>query len=152
MPYIEMNLDDVTEPKPAGKGRYALQITGAEATESGEKSKHPGTPMIRVTLGFTDPELATTPTFNHFLVFPYAGQENQYYTKLNIKRFLTQVGLDWGGGDLEALAMDLVARTGTFEVGLTEPREDGTVFNTLILDRLPEQNVSTQASRSSRKR
>jgi hypothetical protein len=147
MSYIEMNLDDVTEPKPAGQGKYELQITSATPKESGQNSKHPGTPMLQVTLGFTDPEMASVPTFSHFIVFPYKGQENDYYTKLNIKRFLTQFGVSYNP-DLEQLALDLVARTAVCEVGLTEPREgDGAVYNTLKLDRLPEQNIASGTKR-----
>jgi len=145
--FLDLNLDDVTEPRPVPKGQYELQITEAKIMESGPNSKHPGTPMIKVTLGFTDLEL-NAPSFNHFIVFPYDGQENDYYTRLNIKRFVQQFGCPFNG-NLEEWSFDMTGKVAMCNVGLTEPREDnGAVYNQLILDRLTDTSAASGKGRA----
>lgn len=151
MTYIPVKFEEIEEQKPVPQGQYELQITGAQATETGENSKHPGTPMIRVTLQFTDLEL-NAPAVNHFLTFPYEGDDNAAFKWLQIKRFLVAFGADvpTEGVDLESMAMDLVSRVATVEVTLTEPNENGDIFNRLRVPRLPSEN-SQKAAKSRRR-
>lgn len=142
MTFIPANLDDVQEQKPAPTGNYELQITAAQNTESGEKSKRPGSPMIKVTLGFTDPEI-NAPVITHFLSLPYDGDENAAFKLLMLKRFMAAFGMEWNsaGIDTEALVFDMIGRSAVLEVGHTEPNDNGDYFNTLKIPRLRDEVV-----------
>ena len=133
MSYINLNLNDVKETTAAPKGSYELQITGAQCQETGQNSKHPGTPMIKFTLGFTDTEVES-PTFRHYMVFPYEGQTDHLnLTLLGIKRFLVHFGIPYGEDvlDTEAIAFESIGKIATCDVDLTEPNDSGDVYNKL---------------------
>lgn len=139
MSHLSINFNEVKEQTAVPKGRYELQITGAEEKETGENSKRPGSPMLRFTLGFTDLSL-NAPMISHYVTLPYDGDENANFKLLQMKRFLEAFSIpyDEDGIDTEKLCMDAVGCSGTVEVGLTPPRDDGTVFNTIILPKLPK--------------
>jgi hypothetical protein len=146
MPFINANLDDVQEQKAAPNGSYELQITGAQNTVTGEKSKNPGAPMIKVTLGFTDPEV-NAPVITHYITLPYEGDDNTAFKLLLLKRFMGLFGLTWSneGIDTEALAFDMVGRTAIVEVGQTEPNDNGDIFNNIKVPRLRDEGTGKGA-------
>lgn len=151
--YIAMNIDDAQEQKAAPKGSYELQITGAQVTETGPNSKHPGAPMIKVTLGFTDLEV-NAPAITHFLTLPYEGDENGAFKLLMLKRFLVAFGIPYGseGIDVEAIAFEAVGKTATIEVTLTGPNENGDVFNRITVPRLSDEVASGRGKAPAKKR
>lgn len=142
MSFIAINLDDAKEATAAPKGAYELQITSCQVTETGPNSKHPGTPMLKFTLGFTDMEI-NSPSIMHYMVFPYDGQtEYLNLTLLGIKRFLVHFGIPYGtdGIDPEAIAFEAIGKVATCNVDLGTPNENGDVFNKLgNLPRLKEE-------------
>jgi hypothetical protein len=140
MPFIPMNLDEAVEQKPAPKGKYELQVTGASVTETGENSKHPGAPMIKVTLGFTDTSI-NAPVITHFITIPYEGDENANFKLLMLKRFLVAFHIPYNseGFELEDLARDMIGQTATLDVGLTEPNENGDIFNRVQIPRIRDE-------------
>lgn len=142
MAFLAINLDETVEQKAAPKGSYELQITGAQNTTTGENSKHPGAPMIKATLGFTDLDV-NAPVVTHYITLPYEGDDNATFKLLMLKRFLSAFGIPYSkeGIDTEALAFDMIGKTGTIEVDLTEPNENGDVFNRLKIPRLRDEPV-----------
>lgn len=144
MSYISLNLNDVKEPVAAPKAEYELQITAAQATVTGQNSKHPGTPMIKFTLGFTDPEV-DSPPFSYFMVFPYEGQtEYLNLTMLGIKRFLVHFQIPFGeeGLDTETIAFESIGKVAVCAVDLQAPNENGEVYNKLgYLPKLREELI-----------
>lgn len=133
MAFIPMNLDDVSEPITQPRGTYELQIVKAELTKTGEKSKHPGTDMIKFTLGFTDLDLKA-PAFNHYMVFPYEDQVDYLeLTLISIKRLLVHFGIPYSpeGLDPEELAMNAEGCVATCSVILGTPNDNGDVYNQL---------------------
>lgn len=154
MAHLNVNFNEVKEQSAVPKGRYELQITGAEEKETGENSKRPGSPMLRFTLGFTDLSL-NAPMISHYVTLPYDGDENANFKLLQMKRFLEAFSIpyDEDGIDTEKLCMDALGCIGTVEVGLEfikkkETTEDGREVyvddpsagsrNTLILPKLPK--------------
>lgn len=147
MPFIPMNLEEVNEPKAAPKGLYELQITAAQEMETGPNSKHPGTAMIKFTLGFTDSSLEA-PNFQHYMVFPYEGQIDYLnLTLLGIKRFLSHFNITVGseGLDTEAIAFEAIGNAANCNVDLGEPNENGDVYNKLGY--LPKLRSETEQGR-----
>lgn len=138
MSYINLDLANTQEAQPVPNGAYELQITGAEATQTGENSKHPGAPMIKVSLGFTDLEL-NAPNIVHFIVFPYGpDDENAGFKTLNLKRFLVAFSVPFGddGVDVDDLAFSMIGQSATVEVTQTEPDDEGNIYNRIRLPRL----------------
>lgn len=143
MTFIAVNLDETVEQKAAPKGSYELTITGAIETASGENSKHPGAPMIKATLGFTDPEV-NSPTITHFITLPYEGDDKASFKLLMLKRFLGafDIPYDKGGIDVEAICFEMIGKTATLEVDLTEPNENGDMFNRIKVPRLRDEPIT----------
>lgn len=141
MTFITVNMDNVEEQKPAPIGKYELQITACVDHKSGEKSKHPGAPMAKVTLGFVDQDI-NAPVINHFISWPFEGDENAGFKLLQAKRFMSAFGMEWNdqGIDTDIFNMDAVGRTAVLEVGLTPPNPDtGDVFNSIKLPKLRDE-------------
>lgn len=156
MTYIAANFDDVQEQGPAPIGQYELQITGCTLTETGENSKHPGAPMYKCTLGFTDLEL-NAPVITHYITLPYEGDENASFKLLMLKRFLHHFNVPEksykDGFDAETLAMELVGQAAVTDVGLTEPRPDtGATFNNIRIPRIPSENAAGKGKPPARRR
>ena len=153
MTFIPVNLDETQEQRAAPKGIYELQIVGAQETKTGENSKHPGAPMIKVTLGFTDLEV-NAPNITHFITLPYEGDENASFKLLMLKRFMAAFGIPYSqhGIDTEALVEDMLGLTAVLEVDLTEPNENGDVFNRIRIPRLREESSAGQGRPPDRRR
>jgi len=139
---LNLNLNDVQEQSAAPIGTYELQVTGAQLVETGEKSKRPGSPMIKATLGFTNLEL-NAPNITHFITLPYEDDENASFKALMLKRFLVAFNIPFGDEvELEDLAYNMIGHTAMIDVGLTEPRDDGAVFNTIRIPRIANEAPS----------
>jgi hypothetical protein len=143
MTYINVNVNDAQEQRPAPKGRYELQITGAAPGVTGPNSKNPGSPTIRVSLGFTDLEL-NAPNVTHYITLPAEGDEPgaSKFKTLLLARFLSAFGISVGneGFDVDDLAMEMIGHSANIEVGMTEPNDNGDYFNQIMLPKLPEEN------------
>lgn len=146
MPFIPVNLDDAVEQKPAPKGKYELQVTGAAVTETGENSKHPGAPMFKVTLGFTD-QAINAPVITHFITLPFEGDENTNFKLLMLKRFLVAFQIPYSneGFDLDELAREMIGTTASLDVGLSEPNENGDIFNRIQIPRIRDEATKAAA-------
>lgn len=154
MSFIKVNFDDAQEAKPAPIGRYQLQITHAEETKSGEKSKRPGSPMFKVTLGF--PENPNTPNILQFISLPHEDDtaDSSNFKVLMLKRFLTHfnVPYDPNGIDTEKLAMEMVGATAETEVTMGEENENGDSFNGIRIPKLRGEAQSAPRAAAGRKR
>ncbi len=138
MTYIPVNFDDAVEAKPAQPGRYPLQITKCEVAKTGPNSATPGSPMFKVTIGFEGD--ANVPNITHFATLPKEDDlpEKARGKALFLKRFLTlfNVPYDRGGIDTEQLAMDMVGCSANVEVTLSEPDENGNIYNRINIPRI----------------
>lgn len=138
MSFLDINLDNVEEPKAAAAGFYHLQITQCEVAKTGEKSKNPGSPQFKVSLAFTDEP--NVPNITHYVSLPAPGDEpkSANFKALMLKRFLEQFNIPYqsGGIDLEMMAMEMVGRGANAEVELSEPDSNGNVYNRLKVQRL----------------
>lgn len=138
MTFINVNFDEAVEPQAAPAGRYNLQITEAKVVKTGPNSKTPDQPQYRVTIGFPDyPEYQN---FSHFVSLPNEMDEagSAKFKALLYKRFfgLFNVPYDHNGIDLERDPMNLVGATAFAEVKLSEPNDNGDVYNSVVVPRL----------------
>ena len=138
MTFIPVNFDDAVEAQPARTGRYNLQITGCVTAFTGPNSKVPGSPQLKVTLGFTDS--ANTPNVTQFISLPNEMDEpgSALFKTLLLKRFLElfNVRYDHSGIDTDKIAMDMIGCNASAEVTLSEPDDNGNVYNRLVVPRL----------------
>ena len=138
MTFIPVNFDDAVEPTTAPAGRYNLQIVECKVTKTGPNSKVPDMPQLRVNIGFQDhPEYQN---FSQFISIPneHDTADTARFKALLIKRFcaLFNVPLDNSGIDLERLPMEMVGSTANAEVNISEPNDNGDVFNGLKVPKL----------------
>jgi hypothetical protein len=137
---MQLNFDDAVEPTIAPAGRYALQITEAKEMVTGPNSKNPGSPMIRVSIGF--PQNDEYQNFNHFIMLPTEDDEQKAANNkvLNLKRFLVLFGIPFQNGELDVpgLIMDMTGAQTDGEVKQTEPNANGDVYNSLAVPRIKE--------------
>lgn len=139
MSFLPENLDDVQEPKAAPAGNYLLQVTACEPRKSGENSKHPGAPMFMVTLGFV--EEPNVPTIRHFISLPYEDDENAAFKLLMLKRFLTLFNVPYTS-DEEQLRFSILGAQANVAVGLSEPNENGDVYNNIQIPKMRNEPAS----------
>ena len=142
MSFIDVNFDEVVEPTPLAKGRYPVQITAAQVKETGPNSKRPGSPQIVVTVGFTGPskEEQNAPTVNHYISLPHPDDEakTNNFKALQLKRFLEafKIPYDSNGIDLDEITFKMIGAEADLEVGLSEPDDNGNVYNRLVMPRI----------------
>lgn len=149
MPFLDVNLGDVSEPKPVAAGRYLTQITKCDVVETGEKSKAPGTPQFRISIQI--PSEPHSPGISHFITMPTGeDDESAEFKLLMFKRFLHAYGLPIpnGGFEMEQLAMEMTGAQAEVEVTLSDPDENGNVYNRLKLPKIREE--APQAGRRKR--
>lgn len=152
MTFIPMNLDEAVETQPVARGNYLCQITGAKVGESGENSKHPGSPLIKVTIGLPDEPNASV--IQHYLSLPFEGDENAKFKTLMVKRFAVafNVPLGDGGIDPEDFAREMIGQTATLEVTQREPNDNGDIFNEVKIPRLRGEEQQKAAGGGKRRR
>ena len=148
-----LNFDEAIEPQPLARGKYPVQITAAEEKVTGPNSKRPGSPQIKVTVGFTGPsqEEQAAPPINQFISLPNEDDEpkSANFKLLLLKRFLVAFNVPFSNGDLdvEALCFDLVGREANLEVTLGEPDDNGNVYNSLVIPRIANEPMSGRGRR-----
>lgn len=140
MTSININFDDAVEPVIAPQGSYTLQITAAQLAETGPNSKRPGSPMLKINIGF--PDDVEYQSFNHFIMLPNEDDDKKQLNNkvLGLKRFLTLFNVPFSNGelDIEGLAMDMVGSTARAEVKQTEPNAEGVQYNSLVVPRIQD--------------
>jgi hypothetical protein len=136
--FIPVNFDDAVESKPVPGGRYNLQIAACDVTKSGEQSKVPGSPQFKVSIGITDAPDA--PNITQFISLPNGQEEEKArnFKVLLLKRFLEafNVPYDRNGIDPSRMAMEMVGATANLEVKLSDPDDNGNVYNRIVVPRL----------------
>ena len=149
MPFIPTNLNDAKEAKPVPAGKYDLTILSCDEVLTREKQK----PQYKIGISINGHDDA--PPLNHFVGLPADGDDPRAmeFKVLLLKRFLVMFGLKVGndGFDTTELAMQMVGATARGEVGLSEPTDDGTVFNRLVVPKLKDEGNSGQAARTAPK-
>jgi hypothetical protein len=149
MTFISMNLDEVQEAKPAPIGRYLLRIDGTEVRETGPASKSPGQPMLKVIINVLD--VPDAQAITHFITFPTPtdDQDNAKFKMLNLKRFLQafNIRVPKEGVDLEQLSVDCLGAEASCDLTLSEPDDNGNVYNRLRLPRLVDEATNVKPPR-----
>ena len=128
MPRIEVNLADAHEPQPVPAGqKYKLTI--AEANYREEK------PDIEVSIGIDDH--LDAPNVRHFISLPKAedDEKKSNFKRLMLSRFLYWFNIPHDGDAFDT--DDFPGATAELELSLSEPNENGDVYNRLVLPRLP---------------
>ena len=142
MSFIDVNFDEAVEPQPVSAGRYNLQITQCEVAKTGPNSKVPGSPQFKVSIALSDEPNA--PNITQFISLPNEQDEakSANFKVLLLKRFLVlfKIPFDPRGIDTERMAMDMVGSTANAEVQLSEPDDNGNVYNRLVVPRIQEEN------------
>ncbi len=146
MTFIPVNFDDAVEPKPVSAGRYNLQITACEVAKTGPNSKVPGSPQFKASIAFADDPNA--PNITQYISLPNEHDEpkSSNFKLLLLKRFLTlfKVPYESNGIDVEKMAMDMVGAVASAEVILSEPDDNGNVYNRLTVPRIPNEPTSSR--------
>jgi len=124
---IEVNLADVHEPQPVPAGqRYNLTV--AEAEFRADKND------IRVSIGID--EHLDAPNVTHFVSLPKPEDDERKagYKRIFLARFLAAFSIphDTDGFDVE----DFAGAQAELELGLSEPNDNGDVYNRLVLPRI----------------
>lgn len=141
MSYISVNLDDVQEAKPAAAGIYPLRIVKCDVTQASERAKIPGADQFKVSIGFIDEP--DTPNITHYISLPHEQDEDGgKFKALLLKRFLHAFNVPYNadGIDTEEMAMQMVGAEGNCEVTLSDPDDNGNVYNRLRVPRLPNES------------
>src|SRR5260221_13670152 len=131
--FINMDLGGVKEAKPVPAGRYDLTIASAEE----HTSKDSGGKSVKISIGIDGHD--DSPNIMHFMALPKAGDDptKANFKTLMIKRFLKQFGVIYNeneGFNVE----DLPGCTAKAQVTLSEPDDNGNVYNRIQLDRLKD--------------
>jgi len=134
MARIEVNLQDVKEPKPVPGGkRYALTIAEAEFRE--EKND------IRISIGIDDH--LDAPNVSHYCSLPKAEDEEgkAAFKARMLKRFLVAFNIPHDGDGFEV--EDFPGAQAEIELGMSDPdKETGAVYNRLRLPRLQDEEAA----------
>lgn len=138
--FIPMDLGAIKEQKPVpGGAKYDVVITSCESGKS--KS---GKPQLVCSLGIEGHEDA--PNVRHYVSLPGDGDDASKvgFKLLFLKRFLSAFGVTTGkdGFDTDELASELTGARANVELGLSEPDDNGNVYNNLILPKLKDEGGS----------
>lgn len=138
--FIPINLNEAKELRPVPNAKYDLVITGCDQTETREKK----TPQFKIAIAIEGQD--TAPNVNHFLGIPSDKDEAgaMSFKILLMKRFLTLFGvpIDPKGFDTDALAMEMVGARAKAELTLTEPDDNGNVYNRLEVPKLNDEGLT----------
>lgn len=129
MPSISVNLAEVHEQKPVPPGTYDLTIAEAEYRDE----KHD----IRVSIGIDDH--LDAPNITHFISLPKEEDDDRKaaFKSLMLKRFLVAFNIDFSDDEIDTDAF--AGAQANLEVGLSEPNEQGNVYNRIRLPYLPDE-------------
>ena len=143
MPFISVNLNDasIQESRPAPAGKYDLQVLNVESATSKN-----GKPQLIAHLGFEGRE--NTPDLRHYMSLPANGDEpsSSAFKSLLLKRFATlfKVPYDERGFDTDAW----IGARQHAEVSLSEPDDNGNVYNRLVTPRLADESAGGTGRKS----
>jgi len=134
MPFINMKLGEVQEPKPAPAGRYELLITEAKYRDA-KPSEDKGA-GVKCSIAIVDQP--TAPNVQHYISIPKPNDENAVFKQLQIKRFLAQFNIPYNEDGWNP--DDLNGARANGELVLSEPdKETGAIYNRLKLDKLHDE-------------
>ena len=146
MSYVPLDLGSVQESKPVPAGRYDLVIATAEEA----RTKEGGRPQIKVSIGVVGHDGA--PNVSHYISLPAPGDDpnKASFKALLLKRFLTLFSIphDAQGFDLD----DFVGASASGELTLSEPDDNGNVYNRLQVPRIRDEGGDNAARRAPPKR
>lgn len=139
---IPIDVGAVQESKPVPNGPYNLQIVECLDTKSQK-----GAPQFSVSIAIEGHDDA--PNLRHFISLPNAdgGDDagKQQFKVLLLKRFLTLFKLPIPSAiDTEKLAMSMTGATARAELTLSEPDDNGNVYNRLVVPRLRDEATGKQ--------
>lgn len=132
---IPIDVGAAVESKPVPVGVYGLQIVDAQEAKSQK-----GKPQFVVNISIDGHEDA--PQCTHYISLPGDGDEPKSvkYKVLLLKRFLVLFGLPVPAAiDTEKMAMGMVGAKAKATLGLSEPSDDGRVFNRLQVPYLADE-------------
>lgn len=135
---IPVDVGTAVEPKPVSNGWYEVQVTDCKDTKSQK-----GNPQLDMSLAIIGHE--TAPNIRHFVSFPLPDDEPRKleFKKLLLKRTLTLFKLPITDAiDTEKMAMQFVGAKAKVELELTEPDDNGNVYNRLKVPRLASEGNS----------
>lgn len=132
MAKIGINLNEVQESRPVPAGRYGLTIATAEVTKS-----KAGKDQIVASIGIdghTD-----SPNINQYISLPNGDDEpsKAQFKALMVKRFLSAFGIPGGADGFDT--DDFFGAQADLEVGLSEPNDNGDVYNRIVLPKLKDE-------------
>ena len=133
---IPIDVGAAQESKPVPNGTYDLQVTDCLDTKSQK-----GAPQFVVSIAIEGHDDA--PNMRHYISLPADGDEpgKQQFKVLLLKRFLSLFKLPVPNAiDTEKMAMGMVGAKARAEVGLSEPDDNGNVYNRLNVPRLREES------------
>lgn len=146
MPFIPLNLNEVKESKPVPANVYDLVVLEAEEA----KSKN-GFPQFVVTIGIEGHEDA--PNVKHYASIPTPDDEPDKMKgkMLFLQRFLAMfdIHVSPDGFDTTALCGELRGARARGQLTLTEPDEQGNVYNRLNPPKLKDEGAAPAGARRS---
>lgn len=139
---IPIDVGAAVESKPVPAGRYNLQIVEALDTKSQK-----GAPQFSVSIAIDGHDDA--PNLRHFVSLPNPDTDDadkMKFKTLFLKRFLVLFGIPVPSAiDTEKLAMQMAGCKASAELTLSEPDDNGNVYNRLTLPRLREEGSGKQS-------
>lgn len=133
---IPIDVGAAQESKPVPNGVYDLQVTECLDTKSQK-----GAPQFSVSIAIDGHDDA--PNLRHFISLPNPDADDagkMAFKVLLLKRFLTMFKLPVPSAiDTEKLAMGMVGAKARGELSLSEPDDNGNVYNRLNVPRLRDE-------------
>ena len=150
MPFIPMNLNDSQETRPVSSGKYDVVVSSCEET----KTKAEGRPQFKMSLAIEC--RADAPNVMHYASIPSEGDDidKAKFKALLLRRLMAlfQVPVNPKGIDTEKLAMEFVGKRASVELSLTEPDDNGNVYNRLMVPKLKAEGEEGRGRASPPKR
>lgn len=129
---IPIDLGGVQESKPVPAGRYSLTIASVEEAKSQK-----GLPQLVVQIGIDGHDDA--PNLRHYVSLPSPGDEKGPMKALFLKRFLQAFKIPHSGMEFDT--DDFPGARADLDLSLSEPDENGNVYNRLQLPKAVDDGV-----------
>lgn len=124
---MRLDFTNVEEPNfdPLPSGWYNVMVTQASEAETGENSKNPGTPMIKVQYTVEDSEdYNNRKLFDNFVIPQNPDDKNFSLSMGTLKKFLRSNGVEVDDGDIDFEPDDLVGNQLSVKVTIQKARKD----------------------------
>ena len=133
---ISISLTEIQEARPVPSGRYNLIIASAELGKSQK-----GLDQIKVSLAIEGHD--TAPNVTHFISLPGPDDDanKTNFKALLLKRFLVGFNIPFSNDSFEI--EDFFGATASCDLNLSEPDDNGNVYNRLQLPRLSTEGAGT---------